>query len=36
METIRSLYKKGMLYLVALLVPATVMAYFFAEPLVRL
>ena len=36
METIRALYKKGMLYLVALLVPATVIAYFFAEPLVRL
>ena len=36
METIRALYKKGMLYLVALLVPATVVAYFFAEPLVRL
>jgi len=36
METIRALYKKGMLYLVALLVPATVIAYFFADPLVRL
>lgn len=36
METIRALYKKGMLYLVALLVPATAVAYFFAEPLVSL
>lgn len=36
METIRALYKKGMLYLVALLVPATVIAYIFADPLVRL
>ncbi|NYF23857.1 murein biosynthesis integral membrane protein MurJ [Sporosarcina sp. JAI121] len=36
METIRALYKKGMLYLFALLVPATAIAYFFAEPLVRL
>lgn len=35
-ETIRVLYKKGMLYLVALLVPATAVAYFFAEPLVSL
>ena len=32
METIRALYKKGMLYLVALLLPATVVAYFLAEP----
>ncbi|WP_255452243.1 Lipid II flippase MurJ/MviN (peptidoglycan biosynthesis) [Sporosarcina sp. ANT_H38] len=36
METIRALYKKGMLYLVALLLPATVISYIFAEPLVRL
>lgn len=35
-ETIRVLYKKGMLYLVGLLVPATVVAYIFAEPLVSL
>lgn len=34
--TIRSLYKKGMLYLVVLLVPATVIAYLFAEPIVQL
>lgn len=33
-ETIRTLYKKGLLYLVALLVPATAVAYFFAEPLI--
>lgn len=36
MKTVRTLYKKGMLYLVALLVPATVIAYLFADPLVRL
>jgi len=36
METIRKLYKKGMLYLVALLAPATAIAYFFAEPLISL
>ena len=36
METIRKLYKKGMLYLVVLLAPATAVAYFFAEPLVSL
>ncbi|MHA6261038.1 murein biosynthesis integral membrane protein MurJ [Sporosarcina sp. CAU 1771] len=35
-ETIRRLYKKGLLYLVGLLVPATVVAYFFAEPIIRL
>jgi len=35
-ETIRSLYKKGMLYLAALIVPATIIAYFFADPIVRL
>ncbi|QTD41116.1 murein biosynthesis integral membrane protein MurJ [Sporosarcina sp. Te-1] len=35
-ETIRSLYKKGMLYLAALIVPATVVAYFFADPIIRL
>ncbi|WP_342508723.1 lipid II flippase MurJ [Sporosarcina sp. FSL K6-2383] len=34
METIRKLYKKGMLYLVTLLAPATAVAYFFAEPLI--
>lgn len=36
METVRKLYKKGMLYLVVLLAPATAVAYFFAEPLVSL
>ncbi|MBB4823557.1 putative peptidoglycan lipid II flippase [Sporosarcina luteola] len=35
-ETVRSLYKKGMLYLAALIVPATAIAYFFADPIVRL
>ncbi len=35
-KTIRSLYRKGMLYLVALLTPATIIAYFFADPLFRL
>ena len=35
-ETIRALYRKGMRYLFALLLPATVVAYIFAEPLVRL
>ena len=35
-ETIRVLYKKGLRYLGALLVPTTVIAYFFAEPIVRL
>ncbi|EGQ27958.1 integral membrane protein MviN [Sporosarcina newyorkensis 2681] len=35
-ETIRALYKKGMIYLCALLVPATVVAYVFAEPLISL
>lgn len=35
-EAIRALYKKGLLYLVALLVPATVVAYFFAEPIIRI
>lgn len=34
--TIRSLYRKGMMYLFLLLIPATVIAYIFAEPLVRL
>lgn len=34
--TIRYLYKKGMLYLVLLLTPATIIAFFFGEPLVRL
>lgn len=33
---IRALYKKGLLYLVALLVPATIIAYFFAEPIIRI
>ena len=36
METIRALYKKGLLYLVALLVPTMAVAYFFAEPLISL
>lgn len=35
-ETIKKLYKKGMLLLAALIAPATAVAYFFAEPLVRL
>lgn len=35
-ETIRLLYKKGMLYLAGLLFPATVVAYFLAEPIVSL
>lgn len=35
-ETIKKLYKKGMLLLAALIVPATAVAYFFADPLVRL
>lgn len=35
-KTIKMLYKKGMLYMVALLVPATVFCYVFAEPLIRL
>ncbi|WP_075528714.1 murein biosynthesis integral membrane protein MurJ [Sporosarcina ureilytica] len=35
-KTIRSLYRKGMVYLVSLLVPVTVIAYIFAEPLVTL
>lgn len=34
--TIKKLYKKGMLLLAALIVPATAVAYFFADPLVRL
>lgn len=34
METIRKLYKKGLLYLAVLLAPATAVAYFFAEPLI--
>ena len=33
---IKKLYKKGMLYIVVLLVPATVFCYVFAEPLIRL
>ncbi|MEK5039769.1 murein biosynthesis integral membrane protein MurJ [Sporosarcina sp. FSL K6-3457] len=36
METIRKLYKKGMLYLAVLLAPATAVAYIFAEPLISL
>ncbi|MFS0688579.1 murein biosynthesis integral membrane protein MurJ [Sporosarcina sp. 179-K 8C2 HS] len=35
-ETIKKLYKKGMLLLAALIAPATAVAYFFADPLVRL
>ncbi|WP_153730571.1 murein biosynthesis integral membrane protein MurJ [Sporosarcina obsidiansis] len=35
-KTVKMLYRKGMLYLVALLVPATVFCYFLAEPLIRL
>ncbi len=33
---VNRLYKKGLLYLFALLIPATVFAYFLAEPLVKL
>lgn len=36
MATIRSLYKKGLRYLVLLLVPTTAIAFFYAEPIVRL
>ncbi|MGN7387195.1 murein biosynthesis integral membrane protein MurJ [Sporosarcina sp. SAFN-015] len=35
-ETVKKLYKKGMLLLAALIAPATAVAYFFADPLVRL
>ena len=35
-ETIKKLYKKGILLLAALIAPATAVAYFFADPLVRL
>ncbi|PIC86287.1 MULTISPECIES: murein biosynthesis integral membrane protein MurJ [unclassified Sporosarcina] len=35
-KTVKALYKKGMLYMVALLLPATVFCYFLAEPLIRL
>ncbi|MCG7344292.1 murein biosynthesis integral membrane protein MurJ [Sporosarcina sp. ACRSL] len=35
-ETIKKLYKKGLLLLAALIAPATAVAYFFADPLVRL
>lgn len=35
-ETIRLLYKKGLYYLIGLLIPATVIAYIFAEPLISL
>lgn len=35
-KTIRVLYRKGMLYLIGLLVPATIIAYFFAGPIVQL
>lgn len=35
-QTIRALYRKGMLYLIALLAPATAVAFFFAEPIVQL
>lgn len=34
--TIRQLYRKGLVYIVLLLVPATGIAYFMGEPLVRL
>lgn len=34
--SIRLLYRKGLVYLVALIVPATLIAYLFAEPIVRL
>ncbi|PIC96150.1 murein biosynthesis protein MurJ [Sporosarcina sp. P26b] len=33
---IKKLYKKGMLYMVVLLVPTTVFCYIFAEPLIKL
>ncbi|MBD7984705.1 murein biosynthesis integral membrane protein MurJ [Sporosarcina sp. Sa2YVA2] len=35
-ESIKKLYKKGLLLLAALIIPATAIAFFFAEPLVRL
>ena len=35
-ETVKKLYKKGMFLLAALIAPATAVAYFFADPLVRL
>lgn len=35
-KTIRLLYRKGMLYLILLLIPATIIAYLFSEPLVRI
>ncbi|BAQ10107.1 integral membrane protein mvin [Bacillus sp. OxB-1] len=35
-KTVRALYKKGLLYMVALFVPATLIAYFFAEPIISL
>lgn len=35
-ETIQALYKKGLGYLAALIIPATVIAYMFAEPIVTL
>lgn len=34
--TIRALYKKGLFYLTALIIPVTIIAYVFAEPLVTL
>ncbi|MFS0575613.1 murein biosynthesis integral membrane protein MurJ [Sporosarcina sp. 179-K 3D1 HS] len=35
-KTVRSLYRKGLLYMVALFLPTTLIAYFFAEPLITL
>lgn len=35
-DMIKKLYKKGMLYMVVLLVPTTVFCYIFAEPLIQL
>lgn len=34
--TVRALYKRGLRYLAALIIPVTVIAYFFAEPIVSL
>lgn len=34
--SVQKVYRKGMLYMLALLVPATVFCYFLAEPLIRL
>lgn len=35
-QTVKKLYKKGMLYMTALLLPATIFCYVLAEPLIRL